>query len=112
MEGKVVMTKIKEVAKRYNKNLDTLARELGPMYVGLGLGELLGEGLTSLIVKGGNYTPFLRKRMADQVVIYSVLTAVGAGIVTVGEIYNEAKEKSEAETVDETCEGSDESFAE
>ena len=106
------MTKIKEVAKKFDKNLNAVAREMGPVYAGLGIGELLGEGITRVITKGGNYKSFLRKRLGDQIVIYSILTLVGAGAVTIYELYTDAKDKSEAENVDKTCEGADESFAE
>lgn len=107
------MTSIKAFAKKFDSNLNKLAREMGPMYVGLGIGEIVGEGIVKFIVKdNGQYKAFLRKRLGDQIILYSALTLVGAGLVTIRELCNEAKEKSEAETADETCEGSDESFAE
>ena len=104
------MTKFKNVAKKFDANLNTLAREVGPTYVGLGLGTIVGEGLLKAFMKGGNYNKMLlRKQLGDQVVIYSVLTLVGAGIMTISDLHHESKDSSDE---DETCEGCDESFAE
>lgn len=103
------MTKIKEVAKKFDSNLNTLAREVGPTYVGLGLGTLVGESLLKTFMKGNYNKILLRKQLGDQVVIYSVLTLLGAGIMTISDIHHESKDSSDE---DSTCEGCDESFAE